>query len=458
MFERIRRATYLGALSLVVPAFGCSDPAPREDVAVLGQPVVGGEATPTCAWPTAVYFGTLGCTGTLVHPRLVTLAAHCLESDRGTPERVFLGDLGDSNGPGRLVPVERCEKRDWANDREDMAYCVLEEPVDAAIIPIMYGCELDLLQAGEVATLVGFGYVEATTPSPGDRKRWTQAPIVEVREKTIDVGEPGHSNCFGDSGGPAYFQMPDGSWRVFGATSTTYEVDGVPCRREGTWALTPHYVPWIEETSGLDVTPCHRTDGTWHPGPDCGYVPLNPEVSTGTWEQLCHETESLSGPLSTCGEPFTSPVDVRDRGLPKPADAGGAGTGGQGSSGSAGSSGAAGAATGGAEPMSGAGTPAAGLAGMSSGGASGASALVPVEKTRAGSGSKVLGECACRAARGRGGWHTLATLLLGLGVLFGRRQRAANVDPRRSRAPTPPILRSSRAHGGEGRDRQAAGA
>jgi hypothetical protein len=456
MFERIRRITLLGALWLVVPTFGCSDPVTSEDFAAVAQPVVGGEATPTCAWPTAVYFGTLGCTGTLVHPRLVTLAAHCLEG-RDTPERVFLGDAADSSGPGRLVSVERCENRDWTNDREDMAYCVLEEPVDAAIIPIMYGCELDLLQAGEVATLVGFGYIEATTPSPEDRKRWTQAPIVEVRKKTIDVGEPGHSNCFGDSGGPAYFQMPDGSWRVFGATSTTYEVDGVPCRREGTWALTPHYVPWIEETSGLDVTPCHHADGTWDAGPNCGYVPLNPEVSTGTWEQLCHETETLSGPLSTCGEPFSSPVDVRDRGLPKPADAGGAGTGGQGTSGSAGSGGAAGAATGGAESMSGAGTAVAGSVGLSTGGASSPSALVPVEAP-AGSDSKVLGECACRAAHGRGGWRTLATLLLGLGVLFARRQRAPHVDPRPPRAPTPRVLRTTRAHRGARRHWQAAGA
>lgn len=428
MFERLRLVSYLAALTLVAPAIGCSGPAASEHIAMQDQPIVGGEATPTCAWPTAVYFGTLGCTGTLVHPRLVTLAAHCLETGRGTPEHAFLGDAGDNDGPGRLLQVERCEKRDWENDREDMAFCVLEEPVDVAIIPIMYGCELDLLRAGERATLVGFGYVDATTPSPGDRKRWTQAPIVEVREDTIDVGEPGHANCFGDSGGPAYFQMPDGSWRVFGVTSTTYNVDGVSCRRDGTWALTPRYVPWIEETSGLDVTPCHHVDGTWYPGPNCGNVPLNPEVSTGSWEQLCHESETLSGPLSTCGEPYISPVDVRDRGLPKPPEPASAGTGGQGTSGSAGAGGAGGAgssgAAGGQDSVSGAGTAGTGSAGLSSGGASGSSALAPVEP-RAGSGSTVLGECACRAAHGRGGFRTLALLLLGSSVWLARRQRHA---------------------------------
>ncbi|HKY35179.1 MAG TPA: hypothetical protein VJN18_04510 [Polyangiaceae bacterium] len=108
--------------------------------------------------------------------------------------------------------------------------------------------------------------------------------------------------------------------------------------------------------------------------------------------------------------------------MPKPADAGGAGTGGQGTSGSAGSGGATGAATGGAEPISGAGTSVTGLAGMSTGGASAVSPLP--DEARAGSGSKMLGECACRAAHGRGGWRTLATLLLGVGVLFARRQRA----------------------------------
>ena len=431
MLERIGRATHVAALLLVAPGLGCSAPVTSEDLAVREQPVVGGQATPTCAWPTAVHFSTLGCTGTLVHPLLITLAAHCLESGRGTPDHAFLGDTEDESGPGRLAPIERCEKKDWANDREDMAYCLLKEPVQAAIIPIMYGCELDLLQAGARATLVGFGYVEATTPSPGERKRWTHAPIVEVRQKTIDVGEPGHSNCFGDSGGPAYFQLPDGSWRVFGVTSTTTPNDeGVPCTREGTWALTPHYVPWIEETSGLDVTPCYRADGTWDPGPDCGSVPLDPELSGGTWAELCQETAMRSGPLSTCGDPLILPVGVRSGGLPKPADQGGqtaagtSGTGGQGSSGSAGSGGAGGGATGGAasggESTSGAGMAVAGSASVGSGGSE-SSGPVLAAGVPVGSSSDVLGECACRAARSRGGWHALATLLLWLGALALRR-------------------------------------
>jgi hypothetical protein len=166
-----------------------------------------------------------------VHPKLITVAAHCV--DEGTPVDVFFGDTRDQDGPGRVVDIESCHVRGGQQAGEDFAYCILEEEVtDVSIIPILYGCELDLLQEDARAMLVGFGNIDEDTPPPMGHKRWVEAPIVKIEEKTIDVGEPGASNCFGDSGGPAYFQMPDGSWRVFGTTSTSYVVDGVACANE----------------------------------------------------------------------------------------------------------------------------------------------------------------------------------------------------------------------------------
>jgi hypothetical protein len=128
--------------------------------------------------------------------------------------------------------------------------------------------------------------------------------VVRLRTKTIDLGDSDHTNCFGDSGGPAYVQLDDGSWRVFGATSTSTVVNNVACASNGTWAYLPYYVPWVEQDSGLDITPCYDSDGKWSPGPGCGGVPTNPEVSGGTWAKMCTESLKLSGPLSTCGDAF----------------------------------------------------------------------------------------------------------------------------------------------------------
>jgi len=66
--------------------------------------------------------------------------------------------------------------------------------------------------------LVGYGNIDEDTESPNGHKRWVHAPVVKRFTKTIDLGDSNHTNCFGDSGGPAYVQLEDGTWRVFGAT------------------------------------------------------------------------------------------------------------------------------------------------------------------------------------------------------------------------------------------------
>lgn len=44
--------------------------------------IVGGQIAKTCHFPTAAYLG--GCTATLIHPKVVTTANHCLRSSRET--------------------------------------------------------------------------------------------------------------------------------------------------------------------------------------------------------------------------------------------------------------------------------------------------------------------------------------------------------------------------------------
>ena len=55
---------------------GCSAPLEKDDIGAMTSPIVGGQETPTCAWPTTVHSQPridarrkAGCTATLVHPR-----------------------------------------------------------------------------------------------------------------------------------------------------------------------------------------------------------------------------------------------------------------------------------------------------------------------------------------------------------------------------------------------------
>jgi hypothetical protein len=67
-------------------------------------------------------------------------------------------------------------------------------------------------------------------------------------------------------------------------------------------------VPWIEATTGIDVSPCHDADGTWNPGPDCGDIPHEPEVGGGAWPTC--EPGALGGPSTACGPPSYGPDDI----------------------------------------------------------------------------------------------------------------------------------------------------
>jgi len=419
---------------------GCSAPAEGDDPVAAAASIVGGQETPPCAWPTTVHFQaslgggvSAGCTATLIHPKMISIAAHCVE-DGGAMEIAFGDDDDHDSQSPRRVGIQSCGPRPAGVDGgEDFAYCILKQEVnDVPIIPVLFGCETSILKAGVDVVLVGYGNISENTPSPGGHKRWVHTNVRRVRSKSIDIGDATHGNCFGDSGGPAFVRMPDGTWRVFGATSTTADP---PCASYGTWSLIHPYVSWVEQQSGLDITPCYDSDGTWNPGPKCTGVPLNPEVSDGTWAKMCTENLTVSGPLSACS-------GLSDAGLPDArgdarseggdgaartdASRDASGTDVTGAGGAAGTT-TGSTATGGTGVSGGAGGAASGSAGASTkGGGAGAGGSA---RTRAASDDS-LGGCACRLTSGRQGGGSrarvgsLLALALG-GLLCARRRRRA---------------------------------
>jgi MYXO-CTERM domain-containing protein len=142
-------------------------------------------------------------------------------------------------------------------------------PEGLQIAPAAYGCELPFLTAGREVVIVGFGQTE--TNSVGTK----MAAVTTIQRigESARIGGAGTSSCQGDSGGPAYVRLGadeggDDTWRGFGIVS-----GDSACGSPTTYALIHRAIPWIEEHSGVDVTPCYDVEGNWEPGPDCGGHP-----------------------------------------------------------------------------------------------------------------------------------------------------------------------------------------
>jgi hypothetical protein len=221
--------------------------------------------TPDSGDPATVYLDLGGgsCTGTLVSPKSVLTAKHCIEGTSAGQVSVFFGS--DSRAAGTWIDATRLV----GHPTTDIAMIAMAEPGPTMWIPLS---ETTLVEGmvGQQVRIVGFG-VTGENESDAGLKRQGMTALSEIDGDVMFVGSAGSKTCYGDSGGPAFMAF-GGVEHVAGVTSFGTDI----CEQglSGEIRVDP-YVDWIRSFIDANDPPSCASDtrcvtsGCAGPDPDC---------------------------------------------------------------------------------------------------------------------------------------------------------------------------------------------
>lgn len=219
------------ALALQLGACGL---APEEDPVELGETnaaIVGGSPTDNYPAVPLLYSEIQGqdgaqlCSGTLISPRVILTAAHCVEFREGAPSQYvayFGSDVTVESDPARRAAIDIIDfvfDPAWDIDEldagHDIGLVLLDRPAPVAPMPFNRAPLESLI--GQEVHLVGWGRTTGDGEDFGIKREVTST-LQGSTPLLMQYGSASANTCQGDSGGPNFMTI-GGVEVVAGVTS-----------------------------------------------------------------------------------------------------------------------------------------------------------------------------------------------------------------------------------------------
>lgn len=175
--------------------------------------LIGGIPADIREWPASVYAraGNGACSSTVVGSRVLLSAGHCMNNG---------GTVTFSAGSNQYSAVCTHHPEYKNNPTADWALCLINKTVTGVTFERL--SNNFKLKIGDSVRLTGYGCINPSGGGGNDGVfRIGLADVIALPYKTdYDVTTKGSAAlCFGDSGGAAYVEYPDGKREIFGVNS-----------------------------------------------------------------------------------------------------------------------------------------------------------------------------------------------------------------------------------------------